>query len=164
MLTAALTLVVLLAGLAAGHASRLDGAATRWVCAGTTSCALIVVVETVLGAAGWLTKPALVAAAAAVALVMLALVAVAFRLRFADLWRAELDALREALRVLRHPEIATLAAIGVVAWTWVAAAASLLPPRSVDDLGHHLPPIFEAVVREGSPCRPSTCSRGSRTR
>ncbi len=147
MLTLSLTALTVLAGLAAAHALRIGAAAERWLFAGTSACATIVLVQTILGATGLLTRPAVALTTIVVAAAVAAASVFAARAAVGGAWRAELATLREAARLLRHPEIAALAVMAAAAFAWVLVAAALLPPRSVDDLGHHLPPVFEAAVR-----------------
>ena len=147
MLVLLLTVFLLAASYLLAHAWRVEGTAPRALFAGTVTCAQVVAIETLLGATGLLRWPILLAGAVVLAAAILALSLRSLGPRLRSAVADDGARLREALRELRHPEIAVLALLACVGWIWVLAAVHVLPPRSVDDLCHHLPPIQEAAVQ-----------------
>jgi hypothetical protein len=147
VLALALTLLLVTAGLALAHALSVEGAAARGVFAGIVACAAIVGVETSLGAVGALTRPIVVATEGVLAAAILAFALARLRGRVVAAVRVDVRAVGDAVRTLGDPALAVLVAVAVVVWAWVLAAIVFLPPRSVDDLCNHLPPVFEAIVR-----------------
>ena len=147
VLTLSLTLLLLAAAAIAAHAGGIVSLPGRLLAAGTATAAAIIAIETAAGATGFLT-PAVVAGSAVV-LAAAAIVAGGVRLRgrLGSSLRDDLLGLRAVTAEMLRPEILPLAIVAVAGWSWVVAAIRYLPPRSVDDLGHHLPPIFEAAVR-----------------
>ncbi len=106
------------------------------------ACALVVLAELALGAAGLLRLPWLLAvlvAATALALVQAAL-AVAPAAGVAP--SPDGGTHRAALLAPANLALALLAAF---LSTWLLVAAWLLPPRGVDDLAYHLPPLYQAA-------------------
>ena len=146
-MTLALTLLLFGCAWIAAHAARLDSFPARLLAAGTVTAAAIVGVETFAGATGLLRAGIVAGGAAVVAAGILTGALAAGGWKLPASLRDDLASAREGLLQLRRPEIAALAAVAVVGWSWILAAIRYLPPRSVDDLGHHLPPIFEAAAR-----------------
>lgn len=147
MLTLALTGVWLAASLVLAHALTLDGLAARGVFAGTLATSGIVACVLVLGATAQLTRPALVT----VSLVSSgAILAVALRRlggRVGAALALDFAAVRRGTRAFRDPAVGVVAVAAAALWLWALAAIAWLPPRSVDDLSHHLSPVFEAIAR-----------------
>ncbi|HJQ83668.1 MAG TPA: hypothetical protein VKA21_06315 [Candidatus Binatia bacterium] len=142
-----LTLLLVLAGHALAHALGVRGLAARLLFAATCAAAAIVGIETVLGATGTLGRRPVIALAIAFAMGTLGGSLARLRGRIGSALAADVAALRAAVAAARYPEIVVLGVVAAIAWAWVVAAVAYLPPRSVDDLCHHLPPIFEAIVR-----------------
>lgn len=142
----ALFLVAALAGLALAGTLSLSRLSERLLLASASGLALVVGTLTIAGAVGVLQGgpcAGILLASAAI------LVLLARRRGGAPLASIaeDLRAAMRALALLRAPEVGLLSAIAALGWIWAAAAAYWLPPRSVDDLAHHLTPVFEAAAR-----------------
>jgi hypothetical protein len=116
-------------------------ASTRLAYAGLMSAVQIVAAAQALGIGGVLGRPLLVAVHVACA------GAVA-----AAAWRARRPAVRlrlgdgaAALGALASWENGALALLAAFVIVWLGAAGVLLPPRGIDDLVYHLPPLQQAV-------------------
>ena len=147
MLTLSLTLLSVLSGLALSHAVSIDRFPARALFAGTIASAQIIALETLLGATGLLTRKALIGASVLLGASLLAACVWATRSRLLEDLRRDARSLLEGFLELRLPELIAFAALALPAWIWALSAIAYLPPRSVDDLAHHLPPVLEAVVR-----------------
>ena len=124
---------------------RPNDAAADLVYAGLAAAAQVVLAELLLGAGGVLYLQPLILCNLACSLGLLGWVV-----------RRGPKAVRRALR----PKVARAAARGreILGWetcllsllllfvtVWLVAAGALLPPRGIDDLVYHLPPIYESV-------------------
>jgi hypothetical protein len=105
------------------------------VYAGLAVASQLVLAEIVLGMVGRLTLPVLLAALVSVSAVVAAL---ALRLP-----RPAPVAGGVAARDLLGPLNLFLLALALVLTAWLALATWLLPPRGVDDMAYHLPPLYE---------------------
>jgi len=149
-----LVLVGCLAGLALAQPLRPGSLSLRLLFGAAWGLALVVGTATAAGALGQL-RPLPVAAAviAGAAGVVAAAVRLASRSErsaaraVAGGVGRDLGATLRAAALLRHPELAVLGLLAAAAGAWAFSAAYWLPPRSVDDLAHHLTPVFEAAAR-----------------
>jgi hypothetical protein len=146
VLSAGLTLLWLAGGLVSAHVLAVRGGAARIVYAGIVCLAGVIGVTLLLGASGHLTRPALIGTSATVAGTLVVLGLVRLRGRCTAALRADLGTLRAGLLAVLHPAPALLALAAIVVWSWAVAAIVYLPPRSVDDLCHHLGPVFQSIV------------------
>jgi hypothetical protein len=126
------------------RALRCGGGALSFVYAGLMAAVQVVATELVLGALGLLRLSLLLGANLAVSLLVLS-GAIAVRREQSD----------EPLRVVGGPaprrfgwEFAVLLPMLAFVTLWIGVAAVLLPPRGVDDLVYHLPPVYQAVQSE----------------
>lgn len=115
------------------------------VYAGLLAAAQIVSTELLLGSIGTLTLPVLLvlnmcASCALLGWVFLARRSLAFD-RVADMGRQVIFAGNEILTPLN----VVLIILGVFLTVWFCTAAYFLPPRGIDDLVAHLPPIYQYV-------------------
>jgi len=123
-------------------AARLRGSAGEALaCAGLLGAAQIVMTQILLGLPGWLNRPALLLANVLISAAMIAWSlreGPATRLRG---WRTHApDSGRaDAIRLTST----ALGLLALVLMAWMLAATWLLPPRGIDDLAYHLPPLFE---------------------
>jgi hypothetical protein len=116
---------------------------TQLAYAGLMTAVQIAVTELALGIAGALRLPALVALNIAVALAVLA---AAVRARPGrDVMRAVARATVTALREIAAWENALLVLLAAFVLFWLTVAAVFLPPRGIDDLVYHLPPLYRTV-------------------
>ncbi len=147
MILLLLTILAFGAGLALGHALRFTGFPSRILFAGTFIAAEIVVIETLLGATGFLYSSILIVASVSISALTLLFSLRALGKRWVEAIYVDLRSLRNSLALLRHPEIAIFSALAALVGLWTFLTIMYLPPRSVDDLCHHLFPVFETAVR-----------------
>lgn len=147
MLFLALTLLVFAAWSFVTAAVAKGPFIERLVLTGVGASGQIVVTVMGLGAAGWLTAPALSGTNVALVLALTAAVlctagqtAKPVRLALADL-----RTIGAGARAARGWETLALAAILGFAALWLATVIACYPPRGVDDLVYHLPPIYQAA-------------------
>jgi hypothetical protein len=104
--------------------------------AGLLFASQLVATGLALGAAGALRLPAVLAALGTVAAAVVAHAALRGR---------PPAPARAPWRELAAPAGLALAALAAAFCAWLLAAAWLLPPRGVDDLAYHLPPVYQYV-------------------
>lgn len=119
----------------------------RFVLAAVGASGQIVVTVTALGAVGWLTTPALSAVNViiAAALIVVALRSPARTAGPSGLVLADVRAIRAGVRAARGWDTIALVVVLCVAAAWLATVITWYPPRGVDDLVYHLPPVYQAA-------------------
>ena len=144
----ALTMVVLTAWYAvAATAGPATPTSTRLVFACLGASGQWVVTTTAAGATGVLTYAVVGLANAAIAVVVLVRARRAVRppLSLAGMARGDLAAAVAAGRSALSWELAIIAVLLAFATAWIATALAVYPPRGIDDVTYHLPPIYQAI-------------------
>lgn len=113
---------------------------------GILSCAQIVFTQLVLGAVGFLYPSTLVFSNLLISAIIFV---INFRHNPRDFFvtlKQDCERFVVGLRGVLSPANFFLAQLAVLMSLWFVIAAYWLPPRGVDDLGYHLPLIYEAIV------------------
>ena len=147
MLVVSVTILTAAAWWLAAAAFGRGSASERAVLALTGTTGQIVLTCTLLGAVGALTRAAAVLSALVLAAVLgaAAVAPAAGRSTVLDVLASDLRAIRDGARAALGWENAVLAAALLFASLWLLAAIAVYPPRGIDDLVYHLPPVYQAV-------------------
>jgi hypothetical protein len=120
---------------------------TRIILTLTGASGQIVVTLTLFGAFGLL-KPAPIAIANILLSTILLFVAarnIDSPRRVVGLLKRDLNSIRDVLRAALAWETVLLAVILAFAGIWIATVIAFYPPRGIDDVTYHLPPIYQSV-------------------
>jgi hypothetical protein len=147
MLVVSVTILIAAAWWLLSAAVGRGSVSERAVLALTGTTGQIVLTCTLLGAVGALTRAAAIACAlvAAAGLGAVALAPEAGRSKVLDRLASDVRAIRFGFRAAFGWENAVLAAALLFAGLWLLAAIVVYPPRGIDDLVYHLPPVYQAV-------------------
>lgn len=147
MLLTALTALLVVAWYAFVTAGEAGSLSTRLVLAAAGASGQIVVCGTLLGTLGALSLAGVTGFSLITAgiLLVLALRSAGDRSRLAAAVPGDLRELLAAVKSCWGWETALLTAFLAYAGVWLATAVVHYPPRGVDDLVYHLPPIYQAV-------------------
>lgn len=115
------------------------------VYAGLLFAAQIVLGELLLGVLGLLYESWLIALNLGIGLALIVWVVMRHRAGLAGLVRESTAGLVSGVRETVDWSIAVLFALLIFLTVWLVTAAYFLPPRGVDDLVYHLPPLYEYV-------------------
>ena len=143
-----LTIVVLVAWYAvAATAGPAAPASTRLVLTWLGASGQWVVTTTLAGATGVLTVTVIGIANAALAVLVLMLARRALQPPFtlAAMARRDRETAIAACRAALSWELAVIAILLLFASAWILTALAVYPPRGIDDVTYHLPPIYQAI-------------------
>ena len=117
----------------------------RLVCVGVLVSAQIIVTELILGIFGFLYAPLLILVNSLLSLGLIVYSAKQKSLR--DLFIEDIKIIQERKKAIWAWENVALMVLGLFVTVWFFFAAYFLPPRGVDDLGYHLPVIYEYILQ-----------------
>lgn len=109
------------------------------------SCAQIIMTQLVLGVSHNLYLSHLVGINTLMALSLLLTGYLKGSEGFLPVLKADILCVRESLAAARDAYTVSLGVLALLTYGWIFIASYYLPPRGIDDLAYHLPPIFEYI-------------------